>query len=65
MGKWANSRLGESVSDLYRAKITLGKFKAVYSISVKTLFSRKFQESEVTTYKYLWWLDVTGYTEHR
>ena len=26
-----NSRLGESVSDLYRAKIRLGEFKAVYS----------------------------------
>ena len=27
----ANSRLGISVSDLYRAKIRLGEFKAVYS----------------------------------
>ena len=27
----ANSRLGESVPDLYSAKIRLGKFKAVYS----------------------------------
>ena len=27
----ANSRLGKSVSDLYRAKIRLGEFKAVYS----------------------------------
>ena len=26
-----NSRLGKSVSDHYRAKIRLGKFKAVYS----------------------------------
>ena len=26
-----NSKLGESVSDLHRAKIRLGKFKAVYS----------------------------------
>ena len=30
--EWANIRLGESVSNLYRAKITLGEFKAVYSI---------------------------------
>ena len=28
----ANSRLGQSVSDLYRAKIRLSDFKAVYSI---------------------------------
>ena len=31
----ANSRLGESVSDLCRAKIRLGKFKAVYSSNNK------------------------------
>ena len=28
----ANSRLGESVSDLYRTKIRLGEFKAVCSM---------------------------------
>ena len=33
-----NSRLGESVSDLYRVKIRLGKFKAVYSISGLAIF---------------------------
>ena len=32
IGEWANSNKGESVSDLYRAKIRLGEFKAVYSI---------------------------------
>ena len=32
IGERANSRLGESVSDLYRAKIRLVEFKAVYSI---------------------------------
>ena len=32
MGVWANSRLGESVSNLYGAKIRLGEFKAVYSM---------------------------------
>ena len=26
--EWANSREGESVSDLYRAKIRMGEFKA-------------------------------------
>ena len=31
--EWANSRLGKSVSDLNRAKIRLGKFKAVYSMA--------------------------------
>ena len=31
IGDWANSRLGESVSDLFREKIRLGEFKAVYS----------------------------------
>ena len=31
-GDWANSRLGESVSDLHRAKIRLGEFKAVHSM---------------------------------
>ena len=31
IGEWVNSRLGESVSDLHRAKIRLGEFKAVYS----------------------------------
>ena len=31
IGDWAKSRLGESVSDLYRAKIRQGEFKAVYS----------------------------------
>ena len=30
----ANSRLGESVSGLYRAKIRLGEFKAVYRITI-------------------------------
>ena len=30
----ANSRLGESLSDLCRAKIKLGEFKALYSSSV-------------------------------
>ena len=30
MRDWANSRLGLSVSDLYRAKIKLGELKAVY-----------------------------------
>ena len=30
----ANSRLGESISDPYRAKIRLGEFKAVYSILI-------------------------------
>ena len=29
-----NSRLGESELDLYRVKIRLGEFKAVYSIHV-------------------------------
>ena len=29
-----NSRLDESVSDLYRAKIRLGEFRAVYSIPI-------------------------------
>ena len=29
--EWVNSRLGESVSDLYGANIRLGEFKAVYS----------------------------------
>ena len=38
MGEWANSRLGESVSDLHRAKIRLGEFKAVYSIYIKQHF---------------------------
>ena len=33
IGESANLRLGESVSDLYRAKIRLGKFKALYSTS--------------------------------
>ena len=33
MEERANSRLGESVSDLYRAKIRLGEFKAVYCIT--------------------------------
>ena len=28
---WANSKLGQSVSDLHRAKIRLGEFKSVYS----------------------------------
>ena len=37
IGEWANSRLGESVSDLHRAKIRLGEFKAVYSISEVTV----------------------------
>ena len=32
IGEWANSRQGESVSDLCRAKIRLGESKAVYSI---------------------------------
>ena len=31
--EWVYSRLGESVSDLYRAKIRLGEFTAVYSTS--------------------------------
>ena len=31
--EWENSRLGVSVSDLLRAKIRLGKFKAIYSIN--------------------------------
>ena len=34
IGEGANSRLGESVSDLFRAKIRLGEFKAVYSILI-------------------------------
>ena len=34
--EWANSRLGKSVLDLYRAKIRLGEFKAVYSIPSAT-----------------------------
>ena len=31
IGEWVNSRLGKSVLELYRAKIRLGEFKAVYS----------------------------------
>ena len=34
ISEWANSRLGETVSDLHRAKIRLGKFKAVYSTTI-------------------------------
>ena len=34
-GEWANSRLGESVSDLSRSKIRLGEFKPVYSMITK------------------------------
>ena len=37
-----NSRLGESVSDLYRAIIRLGEFKAVYSIECMVVFKLKF-----------------------
>ena len=33
LDSWANSRRGKSISDLYRAKIRLYKFKAVYIIS--------------------------------
>ena len=33
--EWANSRLCESVSDLYRVKIRLGKFKAVIKEIIK------------------------------
>ena len=44
-GGRANSRLGESVSDLNRAKIRLGEFKAVYSIYNQSIFVQvKMQE---------------------
>ena len=33
IGGWANSKLSESVLDLYRGKMRLGEFKAVYSMS--------------------------------
>ena len=32
--EWANSRPGGSVSDVYFAKIRLGRFKAVYSNNI-------------------------------
>ena len=34
-----NSRLGESVSDIFRAKIRLGEFKAVYSFYKGIIFA--------------------------
>ena len=34
IGEWVNSRLEESLSDLNRVKIRLGKFKAVYSFNI-------------------------------
>ena len=34
LGEWANSRLGDSVSDLCTAKIRLGELKDVYNITI-------------------------------
>ena len=40
IGERANSRLGESVLDICRAKIRLGEFKAVYSICMWSVYTR-------------------------
>ena len=37
--EWANSRLGESLSDLQRAKLRLGEYKDVNSMIKKTCFN--------------------------
>ena len=46
----ANSRWGKSISDLYRAKIRLGLFKAVYSKS-DLLFCRTYCKQPSFTLK--------------
>ena len=45
-----NLRLGKSVSDVYGAKLRLGEFKAVYSISINTKNVHELMETVVVGY---------------